>query len=230
MTAVVTQVADPTTAAWLAAGPPGAGIDPDHEGECARCRRHGALVKSHRVVSTQFTGYDTWSRPDGRGLCPSCTWVYREKRLRARPHLITREPSSLIELTLPQLRAHLSAPLNADQALSAPLRAGRRHVLPTATWGRVCVDGTPIPWTPTDAALIEVVERLRGRGISWRAFSDPTPPWAPLSRLPGEDQAKTLSDWQELAPWRDPTRALWLRLALLATTPGSVMSTSKEMR
>lgn len=228
MTATITGLSDPALAAWLAAGGPGAGLDPDHDGECARCRRHDDLIRSHRVVSTQFTGYDTWSRPDGRGLCQPCTWVYREKRLRARPHLISRDQPGLVELTLPQLRTHLSAPLNTGQALSAPLRAGRRHVLPTAAWGRACVDGTPIPWTWTDVALLEVVERLRGRGISWRAFSDPTPPWAPLSRLPGGEQAETLADWQELAPWRDPTRALWLRLALLATS--SVTSTTKEMR
>lgn len=216
---LTTGVLDPAATAWLASGSPDTGLETDHHGPCARCLRPSALTKSQRVISTQFTAYDTWADAAGRGLCPACTWVYRDKTLRARPHLVTREPVGLSELTLPQLRAHLSGPLNTNEAVSAPLRAGRRHVLPTAMWGRVGVDGTPLPWTRSDAALLDVVEQLRGWGFSWLAFTGHAPPWAPLSRLAPAQQAQALADWAQLAPWRDPTRSLWLRLALLATTP-----------
>lgn len=215
---LTTGTLDPAAAAWLAAGSPDTGLETDHQGSCARCLRPSALIKSHRVISAQFTAYDTWADAAGRGLCPACTWVYREKILRARPHLVTRDQPCLTELTLPQLRAHLSRPLNTGEAVSAPLRAGRRHVLPTATWGRVCVDGTPIPWTWSDAGLLDVVDRLRGWGFSWRAFTDHAPPWSPLSRLAPAQQAQALADWAHLAPWREPTRSLWLRVALLATS------------
>lgn len=210
---------DPVEAAWRGAGEPVPGVDLDQDGPCARCSRSGAAARADRVVSAKFTGHDSWQRPDGRVLCPPCTWSYRERVLRDRPHLISHSPAHLVQLSLPELCERLRrGPLNADEAITAPLRAARRHVLPTAVWGQVCVDGTPIPWTSHDVQLLEVVARLRGLGFSYRALPLPGPPWPVLSTLEPREQARVLADWRTLSPWREPSRSLWLRLALLATT------------
>ena len=210
---------DVVEAAWRGTGAPSPGIDLDQQGPCARCSRSGAAARVDRVVSAKFTGADSWQRPDGRVLCPPCAWSYRERALRDRPHLVEVAPARLVQLSLPELSERLrQGPLNAGEAITAPLRAARRHVLPTAAWGQVCVDGTPVPWTSRDAQLLEVVARLRGLGFSYRALPLPGPPWPVLSALEPAEQARVLADWRTLSSWREPSRSLWLRLALLATT------------
>lgn len=210
---------DVVEAAWRGAGAPSPDVDLDQEGHCARCSRSAAAARVDRVVSAKFTGTDSWQRPDGRALCSPCAWSYRERALRDRPHLVNASPARLVQLSLPELSERLRhGPLNADEAITAPLRAARRHVLPTAAWGHVCVDGTPVPWTSHDAQLLEVVARLRSLGFSYRALPLPGPPWAVLSTLEPVAQARVLDDWRTLSPWREPSRSLWLRLALLATT------------
>lgn len=210
---------DVVEAAWRAAGEPMPDLEFTHEGHCARCTREGPAARADRVVSPKFTGHDSWHRPDGQLLCRPCSWAYRERVLRDRPHAVSHSPAHLEQLSLPALCARLRrGPLNAGEAITAPLRAARRHVLPAAAWGQVCVDGSTIPWTQHDAQLLEVVAELRQLGFSYRAVPLPSPPWPVLSKLTSTQQARVLAHWRTLSVWREPSKSLWLRLALLATT------------
>lgn len=210
---------NPVDAAWIAAGSPMPAEHLTDTGRCGRCLTQGALVPTSRVVSENFTGYASWLGRPSEGLCPACTWCFRTPQLRALAHVITQDPPTLTELPLPRLRALLGRAVTPAAAVTVPLRANRKHVLPDAIWGRVVVDGTVIAWTLDDARLLKVLESLRDAGVPASALPAPAPPWKTISALEAERRAQVMKDWARLEPWR--ARRPWLDLAILATTTRS---------
>lgn len=206
---------DPVHVAWRAAHPDDSLEDGS---DCARCADAAGIVKVSDVVSRNFTAWDTWQDIDANYLCRACTWGYRTRDLRAdtllaswrvdRPLLRRLEGSELFAL----LRCE---PLEAQSLISLPLRAGRRHVLPVARFGHVCVDGTNITWSHGDARRLELVQQLRTDGVSWRAFTEPAPPWRAVSTSP--EPTRIMDAWDELSAWR--ASGVWLEAALAATHP-----------
>lgn len=205
---------DVVTAGWIGAKGP---LPPDlsERGRCARCGEAGQLAKVSSVVSKNFTAFDGWRQPAGRGLCPACSWGYRTHGLRQHAHLITHAPATLRCLTLLELGQVLTRPLNLQSALVVPLRAGRRHLVPDAAWGRVTLEGTTLPWSRADVGRLDVMRELRAVGFTRRSFTEPAPPFQVLRRLPSTTWPDVVIKWSELQPWRD--RDLWLRLGLVAT-------------
>lgn len=206
---------DPVHTAWRAQHP---AHDLPAGQDCARCASAAGTVACRDVVSRKFTAWDTWVDPSAPRLCPACVWGYRTTELRAEPLLVTWHPTapSCHRLAPAGLLEVLSCGhLPASSLVSVPLRAGRRHVLPTAAFGQVCVDGTNITWSSGDARRLELVDRLRRAGVGWSAFTDPVPPWRVVSS--SSDPVALLTRWEELAPWRES--GLWLQVALSATHP-----------
>lgn len=206
---------DPVSAAWRAAGspPPPA---PTRAGLCARCLASDQLTLTSKVVSDNFTGYDDWLNPQAYGLCPSCSWAYTFTALRAKPHLVHREPPALTPLDPAQLHQALQQPPTLDTTITVPSRAGRKHVLPLARWGRVQLDDTAITWTSADVDRLAILTTLRQRGISATALAQNVPSWLVLRTVADTERAELLEQWTELNPWR--ASRPWLQLALLATT------------
>lgn len=170
------------------------------------------------VVSNKFTGIADWADPRGSGLCPACAWGYRTVELRRQMLLVDRAHTAVAVLEPAQLYELLSAPvdLRADQAVSLPL-AGRKHVLPAAQWGRVCVDGTPIPWTAQDADRLTRVAALRAAGVAAVRLTEDAPPWPVVRSADPAGRVEILEHWQALQPWR--RRRLWLDVAIAVTHP-----------
>lgn len=213
-------------AAWKSAGAPDR--DSAHVGNvgrCARCATDGDLTPVREVLSKVFTGFEGWFHPGGRGLCAACSWGYSNKALRAVPHLISRDPASMRELTRAAVSELLAeGALEAGSAVVVPLRPGRKHILPSAAWGRVSVDDAHLPWTDRDAQLLGLVVRLRRLGFGSRMITEPAPPYQVLSQLDTSVWALVLYAWEQLSPWRAPANP-WLALALHLTTSTSI---SKE--
>lgn len=188
--------------------------------DCARCACAAATIKVGDVVSRKFTAWDNWADPASPRLCLACAWAYRTTQLRAGTFLVTRPPRgpSCQPLTPPDLlEVLLEGPVPSDCLISLPLRAGRRHVLPTARFGQVCLDGTNLSWSTGDARRLHLVAQLRSEGVPWTAFTDPAPPWRALRR--SSDPSQMLHSWEELAAWRES--GLWLQAALAATHPSA---------
>jgi len=206
---------DPLSAAWLAHGSPPA-LDAASNGRCARCARQAPLVPVRRVVSRSFTGFDGWVDPAAGGLCSGCTWGYRTTSLRESPYLVTKAPSA-VALTAAELARVLGAPLSMDRAVTVPARAGRKHVLPAARWGRVTLDDVPLPWEEADVDRLALVARLRAEGVSSRELTAPAPPWRLIQHADGPSRNRLLDGWERLGPWR--RRPVWMTLATIATQP-----------
>lgn len=205
------------SAAWAAAGSPSS--PSTASGPCARCSSGGSLVPVKTVVSKVFTGFDGWANPSGPGLCPACAWGYQHPQLRARPHLVTRAPARLVALDRRGTFEVLAGgPLEATAALTVPLRPGRKHLFPGASWGRVTLDDVQLPWTVLETQRLVLVARLRSQGFGTRMLTEPAPPFPVLRRLPVGDWAGAMRDWAQLAPWRTQPSP-WLDLALHVTTP-----------
>jgi hypothetical protein len=166
-------------------------------------------------VSSSFTAFDQWCDPQGHGLCPACTWLYRDRQLRTRPHLVTRNPPTMTWLDPVTFAAQLTLPVTPVVAISVPTRPGRKHVLPAAQWGRVTLDDVPLPWGAADVTRLRILRELRTRGATARELAQQTPPWRHLHRANPRERAHLMQHWSALEPWR--TRPTWLRLALLAT-------------
>ena len=94
-----------------------------------------------------------------------------------------------------------------------PLHRGRKHVLPTAVWGRLNVDDAALPWTDVEARRLQVVIQLRNLGVSGAALIGPAAPFRVLTRLGAAQRAEMLQLWPELDPWRPATP--WLAAATL---------------
>lgn len=207
---------DPVTAAWTATGSPRP-EGPTRAGECARCLAPEHLTLTSKVVSDNFTAYGDWLNPQGYGLCPACAWTYTHAALRAHPHLVRREPPTLAPLDPVQLYRVLQQPPTLDVTLSVPSRAGRKHVLPLARWGRIQFDDAQITWTIQDVHRLSVLTTLRQAGASTSSLMQAAPPWAVLRAVPDSSRAQFLTQWDELQPWR--TSRPWLQIALMATAP-----------
>lgn len=202
---------DPVHAAWKAHHPQ-ASLPPGQD--CGRCGNAEGATPVRVAVSKKFTAWDTWADPNASSLCPACSWGYQTASLRADTLEVT--PASCRALTPSSLYDLLCrGPLRGDTLVSLPLRAGRRHVLPTAQFGRICLDGTNLTWSEGDTRRLRMVHQLRGVGVPWTAFTDPTPPWRALAR--SDDPAGLLGSWEQLSPWRE--NGLWLQVALAATHP-----------
>lgn len=206
------------SAAWTANGSPL--VAPSiGEGRCARCTDAGGLVATRSAISKAFTAFDDWNDPSGPGICQACAWMYSTPALRRQPQEITREPSAWRVLERCEAGALLRAgPLPPDTALVVPLRPGRKHLLPRAAWGRVCVDDAQLVWHRHQAELLRLVFRLRGSGFGTRMLTEPAPPFQTLRALPPDRWSRVLDDWQELAVWRTADNP-WMSLALHITTP-----------
>lgn len=207
---------DVLTAAWLGAGAP-ARLPAGPAGQCARCAATGPLTPTRRAVSASFTGYDSWAHPAGGGLCPPCAWAYTTLSLRRVPHLVRRSPATLTPVSGPDVAALLrTGPLSSDLAVVVPLRPGRKHLLPAATWGQVTVDDARLSWTDADARRLHAVTRLRAQGFGTRMLTAPAPPFRVLHQLPASAWPAVAADWAALTPWRVPPGP-WLALALHVT-------------
>lgn len=203
--------------AWAASGcsqPQDAG----ERGRCARCLITAALTPVGLVVSNKFTGIADWADPRGLGLCPACTWGYRTTALRRQMLLVDRIRTELTQLEPAQLYVLLRAPepLGAHLAVSLPL-VGRKHVLPAAQWGRICVDGTTIPWSAQDAGRLARVAALRSAGVAAARLAEDAPPWSAVRSATTAGRVEVLEHWQALEPWR--RRRLWLDVAIAVTHP-----------
>jgi len=211
---------DVLTTAWTASGEPLVTVA-STRGTCSRCGgRDVDLTPTRHVVSGVFTGFDGWINASGAGLCAGCSWGYRTPRLRAVAHLVLTDPPRLLELTSTQVGELLDRPLPTDAALVVPLRPGRKHLLPTAVWGRVTVDDAQLPWTAADCARLAAMRRLRARGFGSRMLAAPAPTWPVLRKLPRHWWHDVELDWALLAPWR--SRRPWFDLAVQATVPAPV--------
>ncbi|MGL5825727.1 MAG: hypothetical protein ACRCYU_13095 [Nocardioides sp.] len=205
------------TAAWLAAGSPAAATT--LTGSCARCGGQGDLATVRSAVSKQFTAFDTWINPSGRGLCPQCTWGYATASLRSGPHLVTRTSLELRPLTRAEAAGQLrNGPLGPDVALVVPLRPGRKHLLPDAEWGRVAVDDAQLAWDALEVHRLHLVDQLRELGFGTRMLTAPAPPFQALTKLPTAMYQAVLDAWDGLEAWRQPDNP-WMALALHLTTP-----------
>lgn len=203
--------------AWSASGCPTV-LQPTGFGDCGRCGASGAdLVATGAVVSRTFTGFDGWINPYGWGLCVACSWAYRGKGLRSCIGLVTREPS-WCQLSCASAREVLDAALPHDAALIVPLR-GRKHLLPSASWGRVSVDDAQLSWTKGDAARLEAVQRLRAQGFGPKMLSAAAPPWPVLRRLPPQTWDGVVADWEALVVWR--RNRPWFDVAMSVTSRGT---------
>lgn len=208
-----------TTSAWIGAGRPARPANQGGGGACSRCGRAGELVPVRSAISKAFTAFDGWSNPNGAGLCQACAWSYATPRLRSAIHLIHRHPAKLEPLTKPQARSLLGrGRLDPAAAVVIPLRPGRKHLLPTAEWGQVCVDDARLPWTDQHAQLLDLVEKLRELGFGSRMLTEPAPPFQVMRALPRDRWAWVLQAWEALAVWRPPDNP-WLPLAVHLTTP-----------
>lgn len=208
---------DTVHAAWRASHPSHPPLPPPADHACARCASAGGQVAVREVVSKKFTAWDSWADPQAALLCTACAWGYRTRDLRADALMIVwddAEPACR-RVDAHELAAALEGPLPAHVALSVPLRAGRRHVLPVTEFGRVCVDGTNVTWSVGDARRLGLVQQLRRQGVPWRSFTEPTPSWRAVSSSP--DPQAMLQAWDELRAWR--ASGVWLQVALAATHP-----------
>lgn len=208
---------DVLTAAWVATGRPQLG-SPALSGDCARCGATSVdLTATRLAVSRVFTAFDGWVNPSGDGICPACTWGYRHAPLRNHSHLVTRDPVGLEAVTPMEVGRLLETPLATDAALVVPLRPGRKHLVPTAGWGRVTLDDVQLPWSTADTFRLAAVRRLRAHGFGSRMMAEPSPSWSVLRRISRQQWQVILDDWGTLDPWR--SSRLWLDLALYATIP-----------
>lgn len=207
---------DPVYAAWLASGSPQEHAG-SRVGSCARCLRHGTNhAPVTAIAGENFTGFTGWLGSPAGGICPACAWAYRNSSLRNAAHLITTQPAGLWLLPVPGLYARLlGGPIAPYEALTVPLRPGRKHVLPEAQWGMVLVDDTAIQWTPVDTHRLQLISNLRDSGATPTQLRAPTPPWTLVKNASPATRSRLMAQWQAIDPWS--TRRPWMDVALLAT-------------
>jgi hypothetical protein len=183
-------------------------------GCCARCNTSGPVTPAGDVVSAKWTGWSSWRTAVNPALCAACSWAYRTPELRAGAYLITDEPS-MTALTPDALLNVLTGPLNPECSVVLPLHGNRKHVLPEARWGRLCIDDAALEWTTDDADRLRVMNRLRRLGFSTRSMATQAPPLSVLRKHASGSYADILRWWDQLRPWRPDTP--WFAAAALAT-------------
>lgn len=187
-------------------------------GGCARCAgTTETMTPTGQVVSRRFTGYETWTNLPSRALCEVCVWAYRHLRLRSCAHIITADPPAMLEALPTQLRKVLAQPLPAGIAVTVPARLWRKHLLPDARWGQICVDGVNITWRTEDAQRLAVMCSLRELGFTEQDLRAPAPPHRVLRTLEHRRWAQILEDWETLVPWRSAPS--WWITAARASEP-----------
>lgn len=187
---------------------------------CARCAGSTeTMTPTGQVVSRRFTGYETWTNLPSRVLCEVCVWAYRHLPLRSCAHIITANPPTMLEASPTQLQRVLSQPLPAGIAVTVPAALWRKHLLPDARWGQICVDGSNITWRTEDAQRLMVMGALRKVGFTERDLRAPAPPHRVLRTFEQGLWAQILDDWQTLAPWRSAPS--WWIAAARASEPTS---------
>lgn len=210
-------------AAWTAAGRPASALG-SRAGVCARCGAAGTVVPVRSVLSKSFTGFEGWADPSGRGMCGACAWGHSVDDLRKVAHLVRQDPAALVAVARGEVGRILAAPLGVGECLVVPLRPGRKHILPGAVWGRVCVDDAHLPWTDRQARLLGRVVWLRGLGFGSRMLAEAAPAYGVMARLDPQTWTDVLDAWAELAEWRE-SQGPWLALAVYATTPTASTTT-----
>lgn len=208
---------DPVHVAWSAEGSPAPVAGGRRSvGRCARCATREELETVSRVVSDRFTGYGDWADPSGKGLCASCAWAYRDPRLRTSAHVVRRHPTGLEFLDHAALGDLLQAPVTSNAAVVVLLGVGRKHALPSAQFGQVCLDGVPLTWSQADVDRLAAMARLRRAGVSYVALSESAPPWRVISDRAPQERQEIMRLWGELDPWR--AARPWFDLGVTATT------------
>lgn len=206
-------------AAWTAAGSPTPPAARESSTLCARCGSPSTLaVATSTVISKSFTAFDDWHDPQSPEVCSACAWCFTCDDLRRHPHLLRSSSlrlHRLDRLDRRSLRLVLRRQLDPGTAVTVPLRPGRKHLLPIATWGRVTTDHGCLAWSSKDAARLAAVVRLRDHGFGSRSLGDPTPTSATLQTLERRHWAEIFIDWEQLEPWREAP--MWLDLARYAT-------------
>lgn len=210
--------------AWTAAGRRKSTLG-SKAGACARCGATGRVVPVRSVLSKAFTGFEGWVDPSGRGLCGACAWGHSVGELRKVAHLVRQDPVALVAASRGEVGRILATPLGVGECLVVPLRPGRKHILPGAVWGRVCVDDAHLPWTDRQARLLGRVAWLRGLGFGSRMLAEPAPAYGVMARLDPQTWTDVLGAWAQLAEWRD-SQGPWLALAVYATTPTTATPTA----
>jgi hypothetical protein len=211
------MLSDPAAAAWVAAGRPAVDAPPPVDGRCGRCGENGPTVTSSRIISEKFTGFDAW--PFGsRRLCVACAWVYSRQP--------TTQPALLITTTTVTEYhdgAALADVLTVDElpnthAVILPT-ARRRHILPTAQWGHLAIDGLVVRWDTSAATRLTDLAWLRATaGATWPQLSQPAPPARLLTAQPADRWPHILAAWSQLQPWRC-VPALWAAARILSAVP-----------
>jgi hypothetical protein len=205
--------------AWASSGSPsGAVASVGREGNCARCGLAGRLVAVRSVVSKVFTGFDDWVDPTAWGVCEACAWGHTTPALRSMPHLVERT-GRLRSLTRAETGHLLVDELGPGACLVVPLRAGRKHVLPGAVWGRVCVDDAHLPWTSREVRLLELVSWLRELGFGSRMLLEDAPAYGVFAKLDPALWGQVQEAWTQLAVWRR-SDGPWMALAVHVTAGG----------
>lgn len=205
---------DVAAAAWRASGSPASNPD-GPAGLCARCGwGRGPRVRVADVVSRSFAAFDTWRLPGEYGLCAGCSWAYRTPALRQSCYLVTATPT-IRPLSTSDLLHTLEEPLSAASTVLVPVRPGRKHVLPTARWGRISADDVTISWTAADVSRLQTMRLLRSWGFGAHQLVAAAPPWHVVRTLAPADRMRALAHWPELDPWR--SRPPWLEVATRAT-------------
>lgn len=102
-----------------------------------------------------------------------------------------------------------SGPLGTDSALVVPLRPGRKHLLPMATWGRVAVEDVDLGWNHQELARLRQIDRLRALGFGSRMLTAAAPPFQVMRTLTPEQFPQVLDAWSQLEPWRQPGTPGW---------------------
>lgn len=192
------MLSDPAAAAWTAAGEPSAAAEVS--GRCGRCGFSGRAVPSRSVVSVKFTGFADWPFGD-EWLCPACAWAY--SRPPAKQPALHITSAATVEFSD---RAALAGILRvgvlpADEAVVLPTTR-HRHVLASAQWGHLAVDGLVIGWDDSSAARLESLIWLRTAGATWVQLQRPVPPLELLASQPGALWPRVLDEWSSLGRWR----------------------------
>ena len=169
--------------------------EPYLDGTCDICHTQGPVRLLHRIVSENFTDWDTLPRGT-RYACDTCCWGYLTPDLRTKCYLINKNDSTILPLTKAETRPHLITALPAHIALTVPL-SGRKHLLPQAQWGYLSSDNGTILWDKEAAELMLDFCILREAGVTDEHLTGHTLPPRTVLTASGVYTA-----WERIKPWK----------------------------